>query len=95
MLLGGALTFGCIHFLDLVGLALVVVSVVAGLLLARAVGPEDRAELVGLAAGPGLLFVVVGERDDAPGLGGIGLLLLAATAAVYLGLRRRQSAGAA
>lgn len=93
-LLGGMLSYALLHLLDLFGLAVVIALVVAGLQL-HTVHPYARAEIVGLAAGPGILFVVLGETDDAPGLVLIGGAILAATVAVYFSLRREQSATAA
>ena len=93
-LLGAALTFGSVYFLDELGLALIIAVVVFGLPMA-ALRLGARADLIGLAAGPGLLFMVVGELDDAPGLVLIGMAILAASAAVYLSLRRRRPTGRA
>ena len=92
-LLGGALSFGALYFLDEFGLALIIALVIVGLPM-RTIHAQARAEILGLAAGPGILFALVGETDDAPGLVLIGGAILAATAAAYLGLRRQQSASA-
>jgi hypothetical protein len=93
-LLGGAVTYALLELFGLAGLALTVSVVVAGL-LARRFRPDGRTETLGLAAGPGILFIVLGETGDAPGLGGIGVAILAATVAVYFGLRRRHHVNAA
>ena len=82
-LVGAALAFVSVLLLDELGLALVIALLVGGLPIA-AIHLRDRMELVGLAAGPGILFIVVAELDDAPGLVLIGVAILAATAAVYL-----------
>ena len=82
-LLGAALALGSVSVLDELGLALIIAALLAGLPLA-AMRLDARSEALGLAAGPGVLFIVVAELDDAPGLVLIGLAILAATAAVYL-----------
>lgn len=92
--LGGLLTYGTLQFLGLFGLALVIALVVAGLPI-RAIHAGAQTEMVGLAAGPGVLFAVIGESDDAPGLVLIGGAILAATAIVYFSLLRRHSASVA
>jgi hypothetical protein len=91
---GGVLTYGTLQLLGLFGLALVIAVVVAGLPI-RAIHSGAHTEMVGLAAGPGILFAIIGESDDAPGLVLIGGAILAATAIVYLSLRRRGSPSAA
>ena len=82
-LVGAALAFGSVLLLDELGLALVIAALVAGLPIA-AIHLRDRLERLGLAAGPGILFIVVAELDDAPGLVLIGVAILAATAAIYV-----------
>jgi hypothetical protein len=93
-LLGAAAAFGSVLLLDELGLALVIAVLLVGLPLA-ALRLSNRPELLGLAAGPGILFFVVAELDDAPGLVLIGGAILAATAAVYLSRIRGSSARAA
>jgi hypothetical protein len=92
-LIGGALTYLLLQALGELGLALVIALVIAGLVIPRI--PNARSEAVALAAGPAILFMIIGETDDAPGLVLVGIAILAAVAARYLRLRRGPSATAA
>jgi len=93
-LVGAALTYVTVGVFDLFGLILIISLVVVGLAMFM-IRRYERTELVGLAAGPAVLFAIFGELDDAPGLILIGLVIFAAAAAVYLGELRRQSASTA
>jgi len=88
-LVGAALAYVTVGVLDLFGLLLVISLCVVGLAMFM-VRSYERAELVGLAAGPAVLFAIFGELDDAPGLVLIGLVIFMAAAAVYLSQLRRQ-----
>jgi hypothetical protein len=93
-LAGAALTYFTVALLGELGLALVLAGLIGGLTLAAA-RPPARSERFGLLAGPGLVFIVAGELDDAPGLVLIGLTAFAAAALLYVSgsSRRKRTTG--
>ncbi len=92
--LGGVLSYASLYVFTPFGVALIAAVAIAGLLV-WAINVEGRSEVMGLAAGPGLLFIVVATSIGSQALATVGIALVAAVAGVYFVVMRRRCAQSA
>ena len=90
-LLGAVLSYALLYVFTPLGLSLLASVAIVGLWI-HVVQDAARTELIGLAAGPGIFFIVVAASIDSPSLFAVGAVLVLAVSAVYLSLIRRRCA---